>query len=60
MADEIAEYVARVITVRMERMRASNALVQEQLSRSYKQITISEELLRLPVPKVWHPEAPQE
>lgn len=58
MPDEIAELVAKNIAMRLERLQAGNDLTREQLRKSIKQIAISEELLKLPVPKVWHREPP--
>jgi len=38
---------------KIRRLQAANELAQEQLRRSYRQIALSEELLRAPIPEVW-------
>jgi hypothetical protein len=52
----VAEWVAMVTQAKLERLRSGNLLAEEQLRRSYQQIVISKELLRRPVPRLWHPE----
>lgn len=44
----------------VERHRAKEDMTQEMLRRSCEALARSEELLRLPVPFVWHPEPPKE
>jgi hypothetical protein len=41
---------------RLERARASIELTREMLWRSREQLATSQMLLRIEVPKVWHPE----
>jgi hypothetical protein len=60
MADEIAEWVARFEAAKLERIRAGNQLTRDLLQKSRKQLALSEKVLKLPVPKVWHPEPPSE
>ena len=54
-----AEWVASDLAAKIERMRAAHALIREMLNRSYEQLAKSEELLKLGVPTVWHPEPPK-
>ncbi|MBU6461627.1 MAG: hypothetical protein KGK01_02760 [Bradyrhizobium sp.] len=49
----MAEWTAKYIASKIERLRAGHDLTKEQLQRSYRQIALSKELLRKPVPKVW-------
>jgi len=56
MPDDILEWIAKYVAVKIDRVRAGNLLTQEQLRKSFKHIALSEDLLNLPVPKVWHPE----
>ncbi|WFU74847.1 hypothetical protein [Bradyrhizobium sp. CB2312] len=48
------------IKVHIERHRAKEEMTHEMLRRSWEALARSEELLRLPVPVVWHPEPPKE
>jgi len=56
MPDDILEWTAKYVAVKIDRVRAGNLLTQEQLRISFKHIALSEDLLNLPVPKVWRPE----
>ncbi len=58
MSNDDAEWFARCMVAKIERIRAANELAREMLSRSYEQLAKSEALLRLGVPAVWHPEPP--
>jgi hypothetical protein len=60
VSDDAVEWIAEYIAAKMERLRAANELTKEQLRRSYRQIALSEELLRAPIPKVWRPKPPEE
>jgi hypothetical protein len=51
-------WVEHWCAMHVERMRASK-VTRETLRRSYEQLAKSEELLKNPLPKVWHPEPPE-
>jgi len=59
MSTDDAEWIASYLAAEIERMRAAHALIREMLNRSYEQLAKSEELLKLGVPRVWHPEPPK-
>jgi hypothetical protein len=58
MSPDDAEWIAKYVAARIERMRAADELTREMLCRSYEQLAKSEELLKLSVPVVWHPGPP--
>jgi hypothetical protein len=58
MPEDAAEWMARFAAAKLDRLRAGNERTLEQLRKTCKQLALSEKALRLPVPKVWHPERP--
>ena len=52
------EWMEYWFAIRLERMRAADEVTRALLSRSYEQLAKSKDLLKLPPPKVWHPEPP--
>ena len=55
MPDDTEIWTAKRIAAMIDRLRHANVVTQQQLRRSSEQIALSEALLKLPVPKVWHP-----
>ncbi|RXG85616.1 hypothetical protein [Bradyrhizobium vignae] len=60
MLDKQTDFVARLVTAKIERIKAGTERAQEQLQRSYRQLALSEKVLQIPTPKVWHPESPDD
>jgi hypothetical protein len=58
MSTDDVEWIAQYLAVRIERMRTAHGLTLEMLRRSCEQLARSEQLLKLGVPAVWHPEPP--
>lgn len=56
MGSDGAEWIARSVAAKIERMRAAHELTQAMLSRSFEQIATSEALLKREIPSVWHPD----
>jgi hypothetical protein len=59
MRDKVAEWIAKCIEARIERLRAGHDLSQDHIRRSHRQISRSEDLLKLPVPQTWQREPPE-
>jgi hypothetical protein len=58
MSEGTEAWIAKHLAAKIDWLRQANHLTQQQLRRSYEQIALSEKLLKLAVPKVWHPEPP--
>ncbi|MDE1936762.1 hypothetical protein [Bradyrhizobium sp.] len=58
MPNDSEIWIATRIAAKLDRLRHSHNVTQEQLRKSIQQIAFSEELLNLPAPNVWHPELP--
>ena len=56
MANDSEIWIAKCVAAKLDRLRHGNHVTQEQLRKSIQQITFSAELLKLPVPDVWHPQ----
>jgi hypothetical protein len=50
------EWMEYWFAMRLKRMRAGNELTRELLSTSYESLAKARDLLKMPTPKVWHPE----
>ncbi|GGI23114.1 hypothetical protein [Bradyrhizobium guangdongense] len=60
MLPEDREWLRKHLNERVHRHQAKEDMTRELLRRSWDALSRSEELLRLPVPVVWHPEPPKE
>ncbi|MDE2062240.1 MAG: hypothetical protein KGJ00_07505 [Bradyrhizobium sp.] len=60
MANDSEIWIAKCVAAKLDRLRHGNHVTQEQLRKSIQQITFSAELLKLPVPDVWHPQLPDQ
>jgi hypothetical protein len=52
------DWVEKYIAAKLEKLREGNERTRQQLRKSVAQIALSEELLKMPVPKVWPPKPP--
>jgi hypothetical protein len=57
MSIDCVEWIVHCIGARIERMRVADELTREMLRRSYRQLALSQELLKLEVPTVCYFEA---
>ncbi|UWU73030.1 hypothetical protein N2603_23270 [Bradyrhizobium huanghuaihaiense] len=60
MSPDDREWLHAYIKARIERHRVKQDLTNDMLRRSREALARSEELLRGPVPVIWHPEPPEE
>ncbi|UQR67602.1 hypothetical protein LRP30_21135 [Bradyrhizobium sp. C-145] len=60
MPDEETDFVARLVTAKIERVKAGTERAREKLRESYQRLALSEKVLQIPIPKVWHPEPPDD
>ena len=60
MPNDSEIWIAKCVAAKLDRLRHGNNVTQEQLRKSIQQIAFSEELLKLPVPDVWHPQLPDQ
>ena len=54
-SEQLDEYLASML----QKLRDGNDRTLALLEKSYRLIAMSEKLLRVPVPKVWHREPPE-